>query len=80
MRAGDAAVEMNIVARIVGSRATARLVFGRDLDGGRRSIVDLDEIRFAVQRYDSITVGGARLGDVVAPLKGLHRVLRRRDR
>src|SRR5437773_641741 len=71
---------MDIVARAAGSGFTALLVFGRDFDGGRRSLVEVEEIGLAVHRDDAVAVGRLRIGSVIAPLKGLHRVLGRRDR
>src|SRR5439155_27285663 len=80
LRAGDAAVVMDIVARAAGSGFTALLVFGHDFDDGRRSLVEVEEIGLAVHRDDAVAVGRLRIGSVIAPLKRLHRVLGRRDR
>src|SRR6266567_1352948 len=71
---------MDIVARGAGGLLGALFVFGVDLDGRRGSLIELDQIRFAVDGHDPVAVRGLRIGDVVAPLKGLHGVLGRWDR
>ena len=80
LRAGDAAVEVDVVAASPSCARLALLRLGRDLDRRRRGVVELEQLRLAVHRHDLVAIGRRRLGGVVAPLEGLHRVLRGRHR